>query len=382
MLPPPMKAIGAIVEPSMPAVYRRARAALSARCARGAVRAGAPPHESGENRRMSTSPRNPFAAHDPYAAATSTATATPATTVAAGPAAAAAGTGAPAALVIDVSEADFEQQVLERSLDVPVLLDCWAPWCGPCRSLGPILERLAQAYGGRFVLAKINTDEAPNLSAALRIRSIPLVVLFAGGRPVDQFVGALPEGQIRQFLDKHLDQFAPQASPLDELRQAAAAALAEGHADEAEQLLQEALAIDPAHAETQLDLAERQIARGELDAAAELLARVAPEARAERHAALEKRIEMARHKPAGDPVQLRARIGANAKDFEARFGLAALLAHDGDFDAAFEQLLEVVLRDKGEQREAARQKLVEWFAICPDAEAVSRGRRYLGMYLN
>ncbi|MBS0304619.1 MAG: tetratricopeptide repeat protein [Proteobacteria bacterium] len=331
---------------------------------------------------MSTSPRNPFAAHDPYAAATSTATATPATTVAAGPAAAAAGPGAPAALVIDVSEADFEQQVLERSLDVPVLLDCWAPWCGPCRSLGPILERLAQAYGGRFVLAKINTDEAPNLSAALRIRSIPLVVLFAGGRPVDQFVGALPEGQIRQFLDKHLDQFAPQASPLDELRQAAAAALAEGHADEAEQLLQEALAIDPAHAETRLDLAERQIARGELDTAAELLARVAPEARAERHAALEKRIEMARHKPAGDPVQLRARIGANAKDFEARFGLAALLAHDGDFDAAFEQLLEVVLRDKGEQREAARQKLVEWFAICPDAEAVSRGRRYLGMYLN
>ena len=84
----------------------------------------------------------------------------------------------------------------------------------------------------------------------------------------------------------------------------------------------------------------------------------------------------------GDPVQLRARIAADPKDFEARFGLAALLAHDGDFDAAFEQLLEVVLRDKGEQREAARKQLVEWFAMCPDAEAVSRGRRYLGMYLN
>jgi putative thioredoxin len=117
----------------------------------------------------------------------------------------AAGAGAgEASHVIDVTEADFQAEVLERSLDVPVLLDCWAPWCGPCRSLGPVLEKLAGTYGGRFVLAKINTDEAPNLSAALRIRSIPLVVLFIGGRPVDQFLGALPEGQIREFLDKNL----------------------------------------------------------------------------------------------------------------------------------------------------------------------------------
>lgn len=314
-----------------------------------------------------TPPRNPFAAHDPYAAVTTT-------TAAAAPGA--------AELVIDVTEADFERLVLERSLDVPVLLDCWAPWCGPCRSLGPTLEKLAQAYGGRFILAKINTDEAPNLSAALRIRSIPLVVLFAGGRPVDQFVGALPEGQIRQFLDKHLGPAEPQASPLDELRQAAAEALAQGRADEAEQLWEEALSLEPGHAETQQDLAERWIARGELDAAAELLERVAAEARGDRHAALGKRIEMARHRPPGDPLELLERIAANPKDFEARFGLAALLAHDGDFDAAFEQLLEVVLRDRGEQREAARRQLVEWFAICPDTEAVGRGRRYLGMYLN
>ncbi|GMV45673.1 MAG: co-chaperone YbbN [Pseudomonadota bacterium] len=315
-----------------------------------------------------TPPRNPFAAHDPYAAVTTTTPAAPAP-------------GA-AELVIDVTEADFEHQVLERSLDVPVLLDCWAPWCGPCRSLGPTLEKLAQAYGGRFILAKINTDEAPNLSAALRIRSIPLVVLFVGGRPLDQFVGALPEGQIRQFLDKHLGPAEPQASPLETLRQAAAESLAQGRADEAEQLWQEALSLDPGHVETQQDLAERWIARGELDAAAELLGRVAAPARGERFATLEKRIEMARHRPAGDPQKLRERIAANPKDFEARFGLAALLAHDGNFDAAFEQLLEVVLRDRGEQREAARKQLVEWFALCPDAEAVGRGRRYLGMYLN
>jgi putative thioredoxin len=317
----------------------------------------------------SHTPRNPFAAHDPYAAAPAT-TAPAATT----------GPGAPPAeLVIDVTEVDFEQQVLERSLDVPVLLDCWAPWCGPCRSLGPILEKLAQAYGGRFILAKINTDEAPNLSAALRIRSIPLVVLFAGGRPVDQFVGALPEGQIRQFLDKHLGAFEPAGSPLDELRKAAAEAPS---AEEAEALLREALAVDPTHAETMLDLAERWIARGAFDDASALLERVPADARKDRHAALLKRIELARNRPAGDAKVFAERIAANPKDFEARFGLAALQAYDGDFGAAFDQLLEVVLRDRGEQRERARLQLVEWFAVCPDAETVSRGRRYLGMYLN
>jgi putative thioredoxin len=314
---------------------------------------------------MSSNPRNPFAAHDPYAA----------------PAANAAAPG-PADLVIDVTELDFEQQVLERSLEVPVLLDCWAPWCGPCRSLGPTLEKLAQAYGGRFILAKINTDEAPNLSAALRIRSIPLVVLFAGGRPVDQFVGALPEGQIRQFLDKHLGAFQPPGSPLEELRKAAAEALEGGRAEEAEALLTEALRVEPGHVETTLDLSERWIARGALDDAAKLLEGVPADARKDRHGALLKRLALAKDRPPGDPLALAERIARNPKDFEARFALAALLAYDGDFNAAFDQLLEVVLRDRGEHRERARQQLVEWFDVCPDADTVSRGRRYLGMYLN
>ena len=280
------------------------------------------------------------------------------------------------ALSFDVTEADFEKAVLERSLEMPVLLDCWAPWCGPCRSLGPVLERLVQAYGGRFALAKLNTDEAPQISAALQIRSIPLVVLFVGGRPVDQFVGALPEGKIREFLDRHVQ---PQVSPAEQLRADAAAA---PDADTAETLLKNALAMEPGHPGATLDLAERLLDRRALEDAQALLAGMPAAAHDDRHAALTVRLQLALNRPAGDPQALAARIAANGKDFEARFDLAALLAHDGDFRAAFEQLLEVVLRDKGEHRERARQQLVEWFNACPDAEAVSYGRRYLGMYLN
>jgi putative thioredoxin len=283
----------------------------------------------------------------------------------------------PEELSFDVTEADFRQTVLERSLEVPVLLDCWAPWCGPCRNLKPVLEKLVQAYGGRFVLAKLNTDEAPQISAALQIRSIPLVVLFVGGRPVDQFMGALPEGQVRQFLDRHLG--GPQVSPVEELREQAAQA---EDAEAAIGLLQEALSLEPGNAAVLLDLADRLAGLGELDDAQAVLDAVPEEGRSERHTALLKRLELARNRPPGDPAELTARIAAQPRDFEARFALAAIQVWSNDFDAAFDQLLEVVLRDRADWREKARTQLVEWFAVCPDAEAVSRGRRYLGMYLN
>ena len=285
-------------------------------------------------------------------------------------------------LSFDVTEADFEAAVLERSLDVPVLLDCWAPWCGPCRSLTPVLEKLVQAYGGRVLLAKLNTDEAPQISAALRIRSIPLVVLFVGGRPVDQFTGALPEGQIRAFLDKHLQGAEAAGSPVEELRAAAKTAVEAGNEDEALALLAEALDAEPGHPEVSMDLAERLIARAAFDEAQELLDSVSNEHGKDRLQALYKRIELARHKPAGDAQALATRIAANSKDFDARFALAAIQVYEGKFSDAFDNLLEVVLRDKAEWREKARLQLVEWFTVSPDAEAVSRGRRYLGMYLN
>ncbi len=291
------------------------------------------------------------------------------------PSAAAPAGPSAAELSFDVTEADFRQTVLERSLEVPVLVDCWAPWCAPCRSLKPVLEKLVQAYGGRFLLAKLNTDEAPQISAALQIRSIPLVVLFVGGRPVDQFNGALPEAQVRAFLDKHLG---PQASPVEQLREEAKSA----DAETAESMLREALAIEPGHVEATLDLAELWIGAEAFDEATELLETIAADRRTDRHAALLKRIALAKNRPPGDAAALAARIAANAKDFDARFGLAALMVFEGDYRAAFDQLLEVVLRDKTEWRDKARLQLIDWFAACPDADAVSHGRRYLGMYLN
>lgn len=278
-------------------------------------------------------------------------------------------------LAYDVTDADFQARVLARSMDVPVLLDIWAPWCGPCRSLKPVLEKLVQAYGGRFELAKLNSDESPQVAAALQVRSIPQVVLFKGGRPVDQFMGALPEGQVRAFLDRHLQ------APLTEAeRLRREAADAEG--DEAIQLLEQALTLEPTLIAASLDLAERQLAADRLDAASALLDAVPASVRDERHAALKARLDLSRQAPAGDPQELARRIAADPKDFDARFALAALHAHGGRFAEAFVELLEVVQRDRAEARERARKQLVEWFGLCPDRAAVDRGRRLLGMYLN
>ncbi|KAB2968577.1 tetratricopeptide repeat protein [Zoogloea sp.] len=274
---------------------------------------------------------------------------------------------------IDIIESEFDSKVLALSRRVPVLVDFWAPWCGPCKTLKPLLEQLAREYGGRFVLVKINSDEAQAVAARYAVRSIPAVKLFIGGEVVDEFMGALPEGQVRAFLDAHLPDEA------ERLRHAAA-----GRAEPLErvELLRQAAELSGGRLAIVLDLVAALIDAGLPDEALAGLESVPARERDDNWLRLKARLDLAGEGGMEDEAALRGRLEADAKDFEARFGLATLLAQRNEWSDAFGQLLEVVLRDKAEARDRARGRLLEWFPLCPDLRAVAMARRDLSMYLN
>jgi putative thioredoxin len=252
-----------------------------------------------------------------------------------------------------------------------VLLDIWAPWCGPCKQLGPVLEQLEIEYAGRFILAKLNADEVPELAGQLSqmfgVRSIPFCVMFSGGQPVDGFVGALPAEQIRQFLAKHV----PEAGELaaEEEVQQAEALLAEGQGDAALDRLLAALEADPKNELARFDLVKTLMERGDLAAARAAFAPVAAQA-ADEHIPHPRFAALAQWLAAGEaaqaapePAVLEAAIAANKRDFEARFLLAQCLAYGGQFTAAMDELLEIVMRDKTWNQQAARKLYVALLEI-------------------
>ncbi|MDK9704918.1 MAG: tetratricopeptide repeat protein [Sulfuritalea sp.] len=259
---------------------------------------------------------------------------------------------------LDVGAADFQEKVVDASRRAPVLVDFWAEWCAPCRVLKPVLEKLAAEYCGRFILAKVNSDQHQELAARCGVRGIPNVKAFVDGQLVDEFTGALPEAQVRAFIDRLLP------SPAEPLRVAAQEARAKGEAGVAVSLLADALQLDPANETAQLDLAEIHIEMRDIEAARAILDALEPRARdASRVQALQARLKLVNAGTGADPAALKARIDANAGDLDARLQLAHALALAHDYRPALEQLLEIVRRDRKWQDEAARKAMLDLFTL-------------------
>ena len=264
--------------------------------------------------------------------------------------------------MIDVTVQNFEAEVITASMQTPVLVDFWATWCGPCKSLGPVLEQLEAEYGGRFKLAKIDSDKEQELAAAFGIRSIPTCILMKNGQPVDGFAGALPAGQVRQFLDKHVPSEGAVAAEaeVDE----AGALLESGDTDAALKKLADALAQDPANDDARYDYVRLLIATGAYEeAAATLEEPLAREPRPLRFDALRRwldAMEFVEKDERGNwPVeQFDAKIAENKRDFDTRFAKAQALMAEGQWAASMDELLEIVMRDKAWNDQAARKTYV------------------------
>ena len=277
--------------------------------------------------------------------------------------------------VFDATTETFEDTVLRKSLEVPVLVDFWATWCGPCKTLGPILEKLAGEYNGAFLLAKVDVDKEQQIAAAFQIRSVPTVFLVKDGQLVDGFPGALPEGQLREFLASHgvLPAEAADApvvdAPLDPQAQVAA--------------LREAVAVDPDKDELKLDLVLALLKTGEATEAERLLdalpANLATDDRAVKARA---RLGFAAAlKDAPSVEALRAAVTANADDLRARHLLGVRALVEGDSEAALEQFLEMLKRDRAYEEGLARKSLIDAFRVIEDEALVSQYRRKMSSLL-
>lgn len=282
---------------------------------------------------------------------------------------------ATAAHVFEVNEANFEPLVLEGSKRVPVVVDFWAPWCAPCRALGPILEKLAAEYAGRFTLAKVNADESPSLVAQFGVRGIPSVKAVVGGQLVDEFSGALPEPMVREFIERIL----PSAS--EELRLTAARIYsANKDAVKALELLDQAAKNEPGNDAVRFDQAGIYFDLGQFDKTREMLDSLSGLAQMdERVASLRARLDLAEGAArAGDQTALEAQVAQDPANLEARLQLAQVHVARKRYREAFEHLLEIVKRDRRFKDDIGRKTMIEVFTLLgQDNELVTEYRRRL-----
>jgi putative thioredoxin len=279
--------------------------------------------------------------------------------------------------MIETTLERFQTDVVDASMQAPVLLDFWAPWCGPCKTLGPMLEKLETQYGGRFRLVKVNTEEQTELARHFKIRSIPTVFAFAEGRPIDQFQGALPEPALREFIDRLLPD------PTDAEVEQAMQAMEAGDRDGATALLRKVLAAVPDHMMARVLFAQLLI---EDDPAAAVAMLDALPSETKQDPQIATLLETARqrvaeaHVPA--PPALLARIAGNEGDLAARLELAEHFMAQKDWAPAFEQLLEIVRRDRSFQDDIGRKTMIEGFdKASAQPQLVSEWRRRLSSAL-
>ena len=291
------------------------------------------------------------------------------------------GAGEPGAdLIKNTTTQDFMRDVVEASRERPVLVDFWAPWCGPCKQLTPVLEKVVRAAKGAVRLVKLNIDEHPEIPGQMGVQSIPAVFAFKNGQPVDGFMGALPESQLNAFIARLVGEEVTGTADIE----AAEAALEAGDVNTAVQAFGEILQGDAENLQALAGLTKCYIKTGDLDRAEQTLALVPP-AKAESApiASAQAALELARKAgEAGDVESLRAQVAANPSDPQARFDLALALNAGGDRQGAVDELLAIIAKNRAWNDDAARKQLVQFFEAWGSADpATTSGRQKLSSLL-